>query len=363
MMARAIVLARKGQGRVEPNPMVGCVIVRNGLVISEGHHRRFGGPHAEIEAFRACKASPRGSTVYVPLEPCCHFGKTPPCADALIEAKVSRVVVGLVDPAPSVAGRGIRRLRAAGVSVQTGVLAEEAAEVLAPFLTGNRLERPYVIAKWAQSLDGKLATCSGQSRWISCAASRRCVHRLRARVDAILVGCQTVLADDPRLTARDVPMRRVAMRVVLDGRLRIPEKCRIVDTADSTPTLVMTTRARAKTSKAGRLTGRAVDIIACRSRRGRLVLGDCLKELHNRGVTNLLVEGGPTILTAFFDAGVVDEALVFTAPMLIGGSGAPGPLGGRGAPRVDEAIKPLAVTTRRYGQDVLHRLRLTDPLG
>ena len=376
MMARAIVLAQKGQGRVEPNPMVGSVIVRDSRVIGEGYHRRFGGPHAEVEALRACTVSPGGSTVYVPLEPCCHFGKTPPCVDALIEAKVSRVVIGLIDPSPAASGRGIRRLRAAGIAVQTGVLAEEVGELLAPFLTGIRLGRPYVILKWAQSLDGKLTTPTGHSKWISCEASRRFVHRLRARVDAILVGSGTVLADDPMLTARGVPLRRVAIRVVLDSRLRISEKCHLVDTAGSTATLVMTTRARAKTPKAKRLARSGVEVIACRTRRGRLVVEACLKELHNRGVTNLLVEGGPTILTTFFKAGVVDEALVFTAPTLIGGRGTPGPLGPRRGTgshparcgtgfqpvnQVNAAINPLTVTTRRYGHDILHRLRLTNP--
>lgn len=179
MMARAVALARRGEGRVEPNPMVGCVVVRNRRVIGEGYHRRFGGPHAEIEALRFCTANPRGATLYVSLEPCCHHGQTPPCSDALIDARVVRVVVAVGDPNPVVQGRGIRRLRAAGIAVETGLLEREAAEVLAPYVTRMRLGRPYVIAKWAQSLDGKLATRTGDSRWISCEASRRSVHRLR----------------------------------------------------------------------------------------------------------------------------------------------------------------------------------------
>jgi len=208
MMARAIALAKRGEGRVEPNPMVGCVLVRRGQVISEGYHRRFGGPHAEIAALQACQENPRGATVYVSLEPCCHQGKTPPCTEALIEAEVKRVVVAVSDPNPAVAGRGIRRLRAARLAVQTGVLAEEAGELLAPYSTRMKLGRPYVIAKWAQSLDARLATDTGDSRWISCEHSRRMVHRLRSRVDAVLVGSGTVQADDPQLTARDVSLRR-----------------------------------------------------------------------------------------------------------------------------------------------------------
>ena len=359
MMARAVALARKGEGRVEPNPMVGCVIVRDGRVIGEGCHRRFGGPHAEIEALRACKVSPRGATAYVSLEPCCHHGKTPPCTDALISARLSRVVVAARDPSPAIHGRGIRRLRSAGIEVRTGVLEQEAAEVLAPFTTRVTLRRPYVIAKWAQSLDGKLATQTGDSRWISCEASRRRVHRLRARVDAILVGSGTVLADDPLLTARGVRLCRRAIRVVLDGRLRLPNKCQLEVTAGDVPTLVMTTTAQAATRKANALRRRGAEVIACRARNGRLVLADALRKLAKRDVTNVLVEGGPTILTALFEAGLVDEAFVFTAPLLLGGRRAPGVLGGRGVKHLSAAIKPRSATTQASGDDILHRMRFT----
>lgn len=359
MMARAIALARKGEGRVEPNPMVGCVIVRNGRIIGEGYHRRFGGPHAEPEALRACTVDPRGATVYVSLEPCCHHGKTPPCAEALARAGVERVVVATRDPNPDVGGRGLRILRAAGIAVETGLLRRETREVLAPFITRLRLVRPYVIAKWAQSLDGKLATRTGDSRWISCEASRRRVHRLRARVDAILVGSGTVLADDPLLTAREVPIRRKALRVVLDGRLRIREKCQVVVTSETVPTLVMTTAARTRVPKAERLRRRGVEVIACRSRGERLTLNDCLRKLAARDATNVLVEGGPTVLTGFLKAGLVDEAFVFSAPILIGGRNAPGALLGSGAARVDSALAPRTVTTLQSGCDILHRMRLT----
>ncbi|MGB2985860.1 MAG: bifunctional diaminohydroxyphosphoribosylaminopyrimidine deaminase/5-amino-6-(5-phosphoribosylamino)uracil reductase RibD [Phycisphaerae bacterium] len=359
MMARAVALARRGEGRVEPNPMVGCVVVRNRRVIGEGYHRRFGGPHAEIEALRFCTANPRGATLYVSLEPCCHHGQTPPCSDALIDARVVRVVVAVGDPNPVVQGRGIRRLRAAGIAVETGLLEREAAEVLAPYVTRMRLGRPYVIAKWAQSLDGKLATRTGDSRWISCEASRRSVHRLRARVDAILVGSGTALTDDPMLTARGVPLRRKALRVVLDGRLRLREKCQLVVTAGSARTLVMTTVSRANSRKAERLRRKGVEVIACRTRRGRLVMRDCLQKLAKRDVTNLLVEGGPTILTTLLEARLIDEAFVFTAPMLIGGGDAPTALAGRGAARIEATIAPRSVRTQRSGSDILHRMRFT----
>lgn len=359
MMRRAVALARKGEGRVEPNPMVGCVIVLRRKVIGEGYHRRFGGPHAEIEALRRCSTDPRGGTVYVSLEPCCHQGKTPPCSDALIAARLARVVVAMRDPNPLVRGRGIRALRAAGIRVDVGVARREANEVIAPYRTRIKLGRPYVIAKWAQSLDGKLATRTGDSRWISCEASRRHVHRLRGRVDAILVGSGTVLADDPMLTARGVALRRQAMRIVLDGRLRLPDKCQLVGTCRTATTLVMTTAARADSGKADRLRRRGVDLIACRQRGGRLSIRDCLVKLAKRGVTNLLVEGGPTVLTALLEADLVDEAFVFTAPMLIGGRDAPAALSGRGTASIEAAITPRHVRTRRVGRDILHRMRFT----
>lgn len=359
MMARAIALARRGEGRVEPNPMVGCVIVRNGRAIGEGYHRRFGGPHGEIEALQACTANPRGATAYVSLEPCCHHGKTPPCTDSLIEARVARVVVATRDPNRIQRGGGIQRLRAAGITVETGVLGCEAADLLAPYLTRIRLGRPFVIAKWAQSVDGKLAAHTGRSQWISCYASRRRVHRLRARVDAILVGSGTVLTDDPMLTARGVPIRRQALRVVLDGRLRIPETCQLVATCLTVPTVVMTTTARASTRKAERLRRKGVEVIACRATGGRLTHNDWLKKLAKRDVTNLLVEGGPMILTSLLQARLVDEAFIFTAPMLIGGYNAPGALGGRGAARIEAAIRPRSFRVQRSGTDILYRMRLT----
>jgi len=339
--------------------MVGCVVVRRGQIISEGYHRRFGGPHAEIEALQACRESPRGATVYVSLEPCCHQGKTPPCTNALIEAEVNRVVVAVRDPNPAVSGRGIRQLRATGIAVQTGVLAEEAGEVIAPFVTRLELGRPYVIAKWAQSLDARLATDTGDSQWISCEQSRRMVHRLRGRVDAVLVGSGTVRADDPLLTARDVPLRRRATRVVLDSRLRLPMKCRLVETSKDLPVLVLTSAAEARTQRAASLQRRGVVVVPCRARNGRVVLADALRKLAERDMTNVLVEGGPILLTSFFRHKLVDEAFVFTAPLWLGGSNAHIIAAGRGAKSVADAVRPRVVRTRKSGSDVLCHMRLT----
>lgn len=361
LMQRAIILAPKGRGRVEPNPMVGCVIARNDRIIGEGWHRRFAGPHAEIEALTACRGSTKGATAYVSLEPCCHVGKTPPCTDALIQAGIRRVVVALRDPRIHSGKKGVDLLRRAGIKVDIGTEAGAAAEILAPYLTRACLHRPYVIAKWAQSLDGKLSTSSGDSRWISNESSRRLVHKVRARVDAILVGAQTVITDNPCLTARDVPLRRRAKRIVLDTNLRLPLGGRLVETAREIPTLVFTTAERAKSSKARRLQARGVQVEPCRTKGGRVSPRAVLSRLAQLEVTNLLVEGGPTILTTFFEAGLVDEAYVFTAPMLIGGGDAPSAIGGRGALTIARALRPLSVKSRRYGDDTLSVMRFTDP--
>ncbi len=356
-MARAIALARRGEGRVEPNPMVGCVIARSGRVLGEGFHRRFGGPHAEVVALDRCDGSPRGATMYVSLEPCAHFGKTPPCIDSLIAARVGRVVVAMLDPNPLVRGRGVKGLRKAGITVQTGLMRPDAERVLAPYRNRIVSNRPYVIAKWAQSLDGKLATRSGDSQWISGPGARRIVHRLRARVDAIMVGSGTVLADDPLLTARDVPLRRRALRAVLDSRLRVPNKCQIVDTVGDARTVILTTGKQAKSAKADFLRRRGVEVVGCRERRTQVDLPDALATLAGLGVTNLLVEGGATILTSLFELRLVDEGYVFTAPMFIGGSDAPSALRGKGSATIASATTASSVRVRRCGDDVLHHMR------
>lgn len=361
MMMRAVALARRGEGRVEPNPMVGCVIARGGRILGEGYHRRFGGPHAEVEALRSCRSGVSGATAYVTLEPCCHFGKTPPCVAALTDARLARVVVAVLDPNPLVSGKGIAQLRSSGLHVDVGMQEPEVLEVLAPYLTRTLLGRPYVIAKWAQSLDGKLATPTGDSKWISGAESRRLVHKLRARVDAVLVGVKTVLCDDPLLTARDVPMRRVAQRVVLDTKLRIPLSSKLVRSAGEVPVVVLTDRARAASPKMRRLADAGVMVKGCGVRRGRIELKSALRVLHREGVTNLLVEGGPTVLSSFFDKGLVDEAWVFTAPVILGSSKAPGPFDEGRISRVAKAIRPKRIHTRRVGEDSFHRLWLTDP--
>lgn len=362
-MQRALLLARRGEGRVEPNPMVGCVLVRSGRIVGEGRHRRFGGPHAEPNALAVAGPRARGATAYVTLEPCCHHGKTPPCTEALIAAGVARVVVAVRDPNPLVAGKGLRQLRRAGIAVEVGLLGDEAAALLAPFITFQKHHRPYVILKWAQSIDGRIATRSGDSKWITSAASRRAAHALRARVDAIIVGVDTIRADDPALTARGVPVRRTALRVVMDSCLRTSPSAKIVRTADTSPTLICTTEAGWDRRSIRRQLERAgCEVICLRSVSGgraqpmRVSPAAILRELHRRQMTNVLVEGGGRVLGSFLDAGLADEACIFVAPRLIGGEQAPGPLRGRG-PRIMRELPALAaVKVRRLGDDLCYNV-------
>jgi diaminohydroxyphosphoribosylaminopyrimidine deaminase/5-amino-6-(5-phosphoribosylamino)uracil reductase len=356
-MQRALRLATRGQGYVEPNPMVGCVIVRRGEIIGEGYHRRFGGPHAEIEALRRCRSSPRGATVYVTLEPCCHFGKTPPCTEALIEAGVRRVVAALRDPTPQVAGRGARKLRAAGIRVETGLLARQAAELDAPFFKLMQHKRPWVILKWAQSLDGKIATRTGDAKWISDEPARAHAHRVRGRVDAILVGRKTVLADDPELTCRVGRMRRIATRIVLDAGLRTPTTARLVRGARSLPTWIIgATGAPQSRARALQAAGCVVHRVP---RKGsQLSLPAILDLLGAHGMTNALVEGGGRLLGSFLDQRLADEFHIYVAPLLIGGIRAVSVLGGQGPATVREALRlPQQTSIRRLGSGWFIRVR------
>jgi diaminohydroxyphosphoribosylaminopyrimidine deaminase/5-amino-6-(5-phosphoribosylamino)uracil reductase len=356
-MKRALRLAARGQGRVEPNPMVGSVIVRRGRIIGEGYHRRFGGPHAEIVALGRCSGNARGATVYVTLEPCCHHGKTPPCTQALIDAGVSRVVAAMRDPNPQVAGRGLRKLRAAGIAVETGLLGEQAAELNAPYIKLTTQGRPWVILKWAQSLDGKIATRTGDSKWISGARSREHAHRVRGRVDAIIVGRNTVMTDDPQLTCRVGRVRRVATRVVLDPGLRTPATARLAQTSRKVPTWFFcadnVARSRMKTLESA---GCRICRVPCNGH--RLSLPAVLDVLGDHSMTNVLVEGGGQVLGDFVDQQLADEFHVYVAPLLISGTGSRSAVVGRGAETIREAFRlPGRRTTRQLGEDWLIHAR------
>ena len=317
-MARALELARQGRGTVEPNPMVGAVLVRDGVVIAEGYHRRFGGPHAEVEAIaaaRAAGADPRGATIYVTLEPCCHVGRTPPCTRALLEAGVAKVVGAMQDVDVRVAGGGYQQLRDAGVEVISGVLESRARALLSAYIKLRTCGRPWVVCKWAQTPEGFLALPPGQGRWISGSGSRDFVHRLRGFCDGICVGVGTVLADDPLLTNRS-GWGKQPLRIVLDSHLRTPLQSQLVSTARQFPALIATTThaVQAGLAKARQLEQAGVELLALPASGGRVDLGALLDELGRRQQTYLLVEGGEAVLRAFIDQGLADELLAFVCP-------------------------------------------------
>jgi diaminohydroxyphosphoribosylaminopyrimidine deaminase/5-amino-6-(5-phosphoribosylamino)uracil reductase len=335
-MRRALELAARGRGAVEPNPMVGAAVVRDGRCAGEGWHQRHGGPHAEVSALAAAGEQARGATLYVTLEPCCHHGKTPPCTDAILKAGVARVVAAMSDPFPRVSGRGADLLRQAGVAVEVGLCEAEARRLNAPYLKLLAAGKPWVIAKWAMTLDGKIATRTGDSKWISGEASRRVVHELRGRVDAVVVGVGTVLADDPALTARP-PGPRVAARVVLDSRLRTPAESQLARTAREVPVLLVTS-GRAPQEKREAFARLGCEVLLPGDEGGRPSLPRLLEEMGRRRWTNVLVEGGGEVLGGFLDAGAIDEVHVFIAPRLVGGEQARSPILGRGVERIAEAL-------------------------
>jgi diaminohydroxyphosphoribosylaminopyrimidine deaminase / 5-amino-6-(5-phosphoribosylamino)uracil reductase len=324
IMRAALVLARRGLGTVWPNPSVGCVIVRDGHVVGRGWTQRGGRPHGETEALRRAGAAAQGATAYVTLEPCSHWGKTPPCADALVAAGLRRVVVAIEDPNPRVAGSGIEALRKAGLAVEVGLCAAEAAELNAGFLQRVRLGRPLVTLKLATSLDGRIATSAGESRWITGPPARERTHLLRATHDAILVGTDTVLADDPQLTCRLPGLAdHSPVRIVIDRQLRIPPTARIIAEARQVPTWLMTLRS-ADPGRQKSLRDTGVEVIAAEpDGAGSIDLTAALGLLGKRGLTRLLVEGGGRLAAALLRAHLVDRLAWFHAPLLLGGDGVP----------------------------------------
>ena len=354
-MRLALRLAKEGLGKTSPNPMVGAVVVRGNTIVGRGYHHRAGEPHAEILALRQAGKKARGATLYLNLEPCDHLGRTPPCTRAILDAGIKRVVSGMEDPNPLVSGRGIRRLRKAGVRVDLGILEKECQVLNAPFFKYITSQNPFVTLKAAASLDGKVATPSGDSRWISSEASRSHVHRLRQAMDAVMVGIGTVLKDDPLLTVR-LPGEKEPhhpLRIIVDSRLRIPLDSQLVRTAGQYPTLVATTPA-ASSSKMQRLAKAKVEVLIIqKDAQGHVSLRGLMKELARRGVVSLLLEGGSTLNANALKEGVVDRLLLFLAPKIIGGQRAPGVIGGEGAHLIRDARPVKMLKIRRIGPDVL----------
>ncbi len=346
-MRAALREARRGLGRTSPNPAVGAVLVKGGRVVGRGHHARAGAPHAEVAAIRAAGARARGADLYTTLEPCDHFGRTPPCSLAILEAGVRRVFSGSSDPNPRVNGRGVRRLRRAGVEVETGLLRAECDALNEPWFRYITTGRPHVTLKMAVTLDGRIATSAGDSRWVSGPESRARVHRLRDAADAVLVGAGTVRADDPRLTTR-LPGGggRDPLRVVLDSRLSLPPGLRLFRQRSAARTLV----AHVAGDPPAR-PPRGVEYLRCRARRGRVDLADLLRKLADRGVTTLLVEGGAEVAGSLLEAGLVDRLLLFVSPR-IAGSG-PSWTAGPGARRMAAALPVADLAVERVGGDLL----------
>jgi diaminohydroxyphosphoribosylaminopyrimidine deaminase / 5-amino-6-(5-phosphoribosylamino)uracil reductase len=355
-MRLALLEASAGLGHVEPNPLVGAVVVRNGMVVGAGHHARFGGPHAEVVALAAAGDQARGSTLYVTLEPCCHFGKTPPCTNAIIAAGISRVVVGMPDPYPEVNGKGLSQLRDSGIQVEVDCSAQPARALNAPYLKRLITGLPFVTAKWAMTLDGKTAASSGDSRWISSEESRRLVHELRGRMDAVIVGIGTAEADDPLLTARGPAPPRRPVRVVLDSSCRLPVTSQLAKTARESPVLVFVTE-RADAARAARLAELGCEIVPLPATE-RVPIDLVLAELGRRTMTNVLVEGGGRVLGSFIDAGQVDAVDVFVAPILEGGDHGRTPIRGRGHSLMRDAVRLAQVEVSQTGGDSRLRGRL-----
>lgn len=351
-MQRAVDLARRGEGRTAPNPPVGAVLVREGDVVGEGFHPAAGQPHAEIFALDAAGSLARGADLYVTLEPCCHHGRTGPCSEALIKAGVRRVFYGILDPNPQVAGRGVERLRSAGIDVAAGPLAAECRRLIAPFAKHLATGRPYVILKAAMTLDGQTATSTGESQWISCEQSRQLVHRLRNRVDGVLAGAGTVLADDPQLTVRLDEGGRNPARIVLDGSLRTAPTARVYSADAAGRRYLVTDRAIPQEALIG-YTARGVEIVPVPRQDGHLDLGAALTMLGACNLQCLMVEGGGSLSGALLRAGLVDRLMLFVAPLLLGGSDGWPVFAGPGVTRLADALRLTDLQISQVGTDVL----------
>jgi diaminohydroxyphosphoribosylaminopyrimidine deaminase/5-amino-6-(5-phosphoribosylamino)uracil reductase len=349
-MRRALLLAEKGIGRVAPNPLVGAVIVKDGRVIGEGWHEKFGEAHAEVNAVCNSEKSLEGAEIYVTLEPCCHYGKTPPCTDLLIEKKVKRVIVGVRDPDPRVAGGGIQKLRSAGIEVTVGVLEQECRKLNEVFLYYTRKRRPFVVMKCAVSLDGKIATSSGESKWITSEASREDVHHLRNKYSSILTGVETVIRDDPELTCR-LDGGRNPKRIILDSMLRIPSESKILKDPVGNPVIVACTES-ASQEDATRLEAVGAELLYCKSQNGRVDLADLMEKLGWRSIDSLLLEGGGTVNDAAFAQGIVNKVILYMAPKIIGGEKSKTAVGGRGIISLDQAYSLRIESAEMIGEDL-----------
>lgn len=360
-MRRALQLARLGEGRTNPNPMVGCVVVKDGRIISEGYHEKYGEYHAERNALLRCAEDPAGADLYVSLEPCCHYGKTPPCTEIIIEKKIRRLFVGNVDPNPKVAGGGVRILRDHGIEVEIGILEEECRKLNEVFFHYISTGTPFVAAKYAMSADGRIACATGDSKWITGETARKQVHLLRKRYSGILAGIGTVLADDPMLNCREEEGVD-PVRIICDAHLRIPMESQIVRSAGVIPTIVCATNETmaedAGRAKAEQLAAAGVTVLQTKAAAdedggyAKVDLKDLMKQLGERQIDSVLIEGGSKINGDAFAAGIVDKVYAYVGSVIIGGENAPAPVGGRGAARMADAARLMDMTVSMVGDDV-----------
>ena len=359
-MKLALRLARRGLGWTSPNPVVGAVLVKDSRVVGRGYHRRFGGNHAEINALQNASTDPAGATLYVTLEPCCHYGKTPPCVDAIIKNKIKKVVIGTLDPNPQVRGKGVKILNQHGIGAKVGVLEEECRKLNEAHFKYMTTGLPMVTLKFAQTLDGRIATASGDSRWISSEEFRKRVHRLRATSDAVLVGIDTVLADNPQLTVRLVKGRSPT-RVILDSRLRMPPDSEIVRTRDIVPVMIATT-AQADSKKVSQLREMGIEILVIQPDEfGEIDLKHLLRALGERNIASLLVEGGAKVITSFLQQKLADKVIVAIAPRVLGkGIDAVGELN---IARLSQDLKLTFQKISRAGEDVVIEARVDRSAG
>jgi len=362
-MQMALYEASKGAGKVNPNPLVGAVIIRGNNIIGSGYHEQFGGPHAEINAIRNANESVEGATMYVTLEPCSHYGKTPPCADALIKAGIAKVVIAMADPNPLVSGKGIERLKENGIEVEVGVLETEALELNRIFIKFIQTKLPYVVMKTAMSLDGKIATATGHSQWISSPESRQYVHGLRNELKGILVGVNTVITDDPELTTRlNDGTGRNPIRIVVDSKGRIPLSARMLKDGATNPVIIATTSDFPE-AKLQSLEESGHKVLILAERDGKVDLNQLMIELGKLGIDGILLEGGGTLNESALKSGIVDEIRFIMAPLLLGGRDAITPIEGTGFNTIDEGIRLHHMTTSRIGDDILVTGRVVKTLN
>ncbi len=350
-MKRAIKLARKGEGRTNPNPLVGAVIVKNGKIIGEGYHKYYGGNHAEIEAINNAKESVKGATIYVNLEPCSHYGKTPPCALRLVAEGFVRVVIGMVDPNPKVAGQGIKILKDSGLEVITGILEKEAKVLNEVFIKFITMGLPFIYFKYAMTLDGKIASIIGDSKWISNEKSRQEVHKLRNRVGGIMVGINTIIADDPSLTTR-LKDGKNPIRIIVDSSCRISPTAKVLNLDSEAKTIIAVTR-KAEPLKIALIEETGAEVIVVDDENGRVDLKLLMKILCSRGIDSILIEGGGNLSWSALKEELVDKVQVYIAPKLIGGATSPTPIEGEGKELMSEAIELYDIKRKIYDEDIM----------